>query len=118
MSPLSNQNGCESRAFLQCQKRYPIVVRSKASDGSIQETETKRVHVYGKQWALQVRCISAATQGPVFRGVPALGNRRAACCLRLAHAATCRFFSQFSQIIFKVVSLCWPPACSPMTTKR
>ncbi|KAI7840881.1 hypothetical protein COHA_005410 [Chlorella ohadii] len=36
-----------------CQKRYPIVVRSKAADGSVTETETKRVHTYGKAWALQ-----------------------------------------------------------------
>ena len=56
VKPLSKQIGCRFRTSLQCQKRYPIVVRSKASDGSIQETETKRVHVYGKQWALQVCC--------------------------------------------------------------
>ncbi|PRW60175.1 rhodanese-like domain [Chlorella sorokiniana] len=36
-----------------CQKRYPIVTRSKGSDGSTVETETKRVHTYDKAWALQ-----------------------------------------------------------------
>ena len=44
-----------------------MVVRSRGSDGSIQETETKRVHTYGKAWALQVRgsrqlCLSCSKQ--------------------------------------------------------
>lgn len=37
--------------LLQAQKRYPLVTGG-GSDGS-PEQETKRVHVFGKQWALQ-----------------------------------------------------------------
>ena len=34
---------------MQSQKHYPLVVR--AADGT--EQDTKRIHVFGKQWALQ-----------------------------------------------------------------
>ena len=51
---------CPSPTSCQAQKRYPLVTGGGGggggggSDGSAeQERETKRLHVYGKQWALQ-----------------------------------------------------------------
>lgn len=71
-----------------------MVVRSRNSNGSIQETETKRVHTYGKAWALQVRgsCVSLAASGrgvvDVFAWVcmHASFNGRPPICLPACHS--------------------------------
>jgi hypothetical protein len=44
-------SNCPLPPPLQAQKRYPLVAGGGSGDSA--EQETKRVHVYGKQWALQ-----------------------------------------------------------------
>lgn len=80
-------------------------MRSKAADGSVTETETKRVHTYGKAWALQV-CLGCAASALVLAATQhtPIHSWLGVQCIRAAsfHPCACRE---------SPVSL--PPCCPP-----